>query len=76
MPIILPTCKMEEGGDAVASLTDGNAADGKTGGAESVSAGRMELRRLQEINPRICPAAENMPLSQKGDFQLFSFRYS
>jgi len=42
VPNILSVCKAEEGGDAVASLTDDNAADGKTGGAESVIAVRME----------------------------------
>jgi hypothetical protein len=31
----LSVCKAEEEGDAAASLTDGNAADGKTDGAES-----------------------------------------
>ena len=42
VPNILSVCKAEEGGDAVASLTDDNAADGKTGGAESLITGRME----------------------------------
>ena len=31
VPIILTVCKAEEGGDAVASLTDDNAADGNSG---------------------------------------------
>lgn len=34
-------CKAEEGGDVVASLAYDNAADGKTGGAESLIIGRM-----------------------------------
>jgi len=34
LPDILSVCKAEEGGDAVASLTGNNAADGKTGGAK------------------------------------------
>ena len=42
MPDILSDCKAEEGGDAVASLTDDNAADGKIDGADSVVIGRME----------------------------------
>jgi len=42
VPNILSVCKAEEGGDAVASLTDDNAADCKIGGAESVITGRME----------------------------------
>lgn len=42
MPDILSVCKPEEGGDAVASLTDDNAADGKIGGAESAVTDRME----------------------------------
>lgn len=42
MPDILSDCKAEEGGDAEASLTDDNAADGKIDGAESVVIGRME----------------------------------
>jgi len=42
VPIILTVCKAEEGGDAVASLTDDNAADGKIGGAESLITGWME----------------------------------
>ena len=35
-------CKAEEGGDAVASLTDDNAADGKTGGSDNPITGWME----------------------------------
>ena len=42
VPNILSVCKAEEGDDAVASLTDDNAADGKIGGAESVITDRME----------------------------------
>jgi len=42
VPNILTACKAEEGDDAVASLTDGNAADGKIGGAESLITGWME----------------------------------
>ena len=42
MPNILSACKAEEGGDAVASLTDDNAAYGKIGGAGSLIIGRME----------------------------------
>ena len=36
------------GGDAVASLTADNAADGKTGGGESAIAGRMERQCGQQ----------------------------
>jgi hypothetical protein len=42
VPDILSACKAEEGGDAVASLTDDNAAGGKIQGAESSITGRME----------------------------------
>ncbi len=35
VPDILSVCKAEEGDDAVASLTNDNAADGKIGGTES-----------------------------------------
>jgi len=42
VPNILSSCKAEEEGDAVASLTDDNAAGDKIGGAESPITGRME----------------------------------
>ena len=42
VPDILSVCKAEEGDDAVASLTNDNAADGKIDGAESAVTGRME----------------------------------
>jgi len=42
VPDILSVCKAEEGDDAVASLTNDNAADGKIDGADSVVIGRME----------------------------------
>ena len=42
MPNILSVCKAEEGGDAVASLTDDNAAGGKIQGAESSITDWME----------------------------------
>jgi len=45
MPNILSVCKAEERGDAVASLTDNNAADGKIDDAEGVIAGRIEHLR-------------------------------
>ena len=45
VPNILSVCKAEEGGDAVASLTDDNAADGKIDDAERVIAGRLEHLR-------------------------------
>ena len=35
VPNILSACKAEEGGDALASLTDDNAADGKIGGSDT-----------------------------------------
>jgi len=42
VPNILSACKAEEGGDAVASLTDDNAADGKIGGSDNPITGWME----------------------------------
>jgi len=44
VPHILSVRKAEQRSDAVASLTDDNTADGKTGGAENVIAGRIELQ--------------------------------
>ncbi|MCI9124710.1 MAG: hypothetical protein HFH35_11625 [Eubacterium sp.] len=41
VPNILSVRKAGEGGDAAASLTDGNAADGKTDSSESLIADRM-----------------------------------
>ena len=42
VPDILSVCKAEEGDDAVASLTNDNAADGKIDGAESAVPDRMD----------------------------------
>ena len=50
VPNILSSCKAEEEGDAVASLTDDNAAGDKIGGAESLITGRMEHWTLCLLN--------------------------
>ena len=42
VPDVLSACKAEEVDDAVASLTNDNAADGKIDGTESAVTGRME----------------------------------
>ena len=48
VPNILTSCKAEEEGDAVASLTDDNAAGDKIGGVESLISGRMEQYVIAE----------------------------
>ncbi len=83
VPNILSVCKAEEGDNAVASLTDDNAANGKIDDAESVIAGRIEhLRSVRFVtilyrNPSYfipAPGRSGLVRAKSGNPAVFSSR--